>query len=197
MMSHRESVTRDIEHLIQIGAFQQAYERLVAELAGAPISKELIYLSRILSSRVRSRCIDLASNKATDGSAEVTRLEGLLQKIIEINGEDVYGQISESALHEEHLPQRGASWREIAPFALTFNAYNRLGGLEPAAAIANSKARNPVDCTLTELRAALFFEHRRYHHFGGDPDTAAMVHIHALVEEIRVRLHSGDHPLAS
>ena len=189
-------MTQNIEHLIRIGAYQQAYERLVAEHAGAPISKELMYVSRILSGQVRSRCIARACNEATDGSADAVQLEGLLKKITEINGEDMHGQISESALREEYLPQRGASWREIAPFARTFNAYNKFGGHQPVADIANRKARKPADCTLTELRAALFFEQRRCNHLGWDPDAAAMVHIHALVEEIRVRVQGGDHLLA-
>lgn len=113
------------------------------------------------------------------------------------SGDDMHDQISDSALREECLPQRNAPWNEIAPFALTFNASNKLGGHKPVADIANQKARTPADCTLTELRAALFFEHRRYHHFGYEPDGAAMVHIHALVEEIRARLRSRDDPAPS
>jgi hypothetical protein len=190
------TLTQDIEDLIQIGDFKQAYERLVAELASAPMSTELMYVSRVLSARVRSRCIALECNKSTDGSTEAVLLDGLLKKIIEMNGEDKHGEISESALREEQLPQRGASWREIAPFARTFNAYNKFGGHKPVADIANRKARKPSDCTLTELRAALFFEQRRFNHLGWEPDAAAMVHIHALVEEIRARVQGGDHLLA-
>jgi hypothetical protein len=84
----RHNVTStNITYLIEIGAFQQAYEQLVDELIGMPDSKELMGLSRVLSERVRSKCIDLACNKATDGSAAALQLEALLKKIIEVNGE--------------------------------------------------------------------------------------------------------------
>jgi hypothetical protein len=88
---------------------------------------------------------------------------------------------------------RGAPWSKIIPFASTFNAYKELQGFEPTAFAANEKAQNLSACTLTDLRAALFFEYRRYNHFGYDPDVPAMAHLHALVEEIRQRIQSGEH----
>lgn len=81
------------ENLIEAGEFQQAYEEIVADLATARDSNELIRLSRVLSGKVRSKCMDLACNKATDGSPLAKELEALLRKIGAINGEDVYGQI--------------------------------------------------------------------------------------------------------
>ena len=38
---------------------------------------------------------------------------------------------------------------------------------------------------LDELRAALFFEQRRYHHFGEGPDGSDLDYIEALVGAIR------------
>lgn len=86
-----------------------------------------------------------------------------------------------------------AQWAKIVPFASTFNAYEQLGGFKPAAFAGNEKAQDLSGCSLTDLRAALFFEYRRYNHFGYDPDPQAMVHIHALVEEIRRRIQNGEH----
>lgn len=102
-------------------------------------------------------------------------------------------QIPHHALREEHVPRPRAQWGKIVPFASTFNAYEQLGGIEPAAVAANQQARDPSTCTLTELRAALFFEYRRYNHRGYDPDTSEMAHIHALVEEVRRRIRLGEH----
>ncbi len=96
-------------------------------------------------------------------------------------------------LLEEHIPRHGASWSKIVTFASTFNAYEQLQGFKPAAFAANQKALNFSACTLTDLRAALFFEYRRYNHFGYEPDAPAMVHLHALVEEIRQRMQNGAH----
>jgi hypothetical protein len=74
-----------------------------------------------------------------------------------------------------------------------FNAYEQLGGFKSAATAGNKKAQDISGCSLTDLRAALFFEYRRYNHFGYDPDPQAMVHLHALVEEIRRRIQNGEH----
>ena len=48
-------------------------------------------------------------------------------------------------------------------FAHTINGYEVMGGFEPCAGLANSGSA----ATLTELRAALFFEARRDRHSGG------------------------------
>ena len=93
LLLKKKDFSQRAEVSLRIGAFQQAYERIVAELVAAADSKELMRLSRVLSARVRSRCIYLACNKATDGSAEALQLEGFLEKVIEINGEDIYGRL--------------------------------------------------------------------------------------------------------
>jgi hypothetical protein len=101
-------------------------------------------------------------------------------------------QIPNHTLQEEHLPRSGARWERIVPFASTFAPYEH-DGFKAAAAVANEKAAPPTDWSLSDLRAALFFEYRRYNHFGYGPDAVAMVHIHAVVEEIRQRIQSGEH----
>jgi hypothetical protein len=106
-------------------------------------------------------------------------------------------QIPHRELREEHIPRQGAEWSKIVPFASTFNAYEQLGGFKPAAIAGNKKAQDLSACSLNDLRAALFFEYRRYNHFGYDPDNQAMVHLHALVEEIRQRIQNGEHLRAS
>jgi len=102
-------------------------------------------------------------------------------------------QIAHKDLREEQIPSPGSSWRTIVPFARTFNAYAQLGSREAAAEAGNEKAKNLAACSFTDLRAALFFEHRRYNHFGYGPSAEAMVHLHALLEEIRRRVQGGEH----
>lgn len=82
------------------------------------------------------------------------------------------------------IPNPDASWREIAEFALTFNGYEVWGSFEKCAEIANAKRQD----SLTDLRTCLFFEQRRWRHFGEDPDGEAMAYIRALVEKIRRRV---------
>jgi hypothetical protein len=68
------------------------------------------------------------------------------------------------------LPAPGADWSTINRFALTFNGYEQLGSFEACAEIANARKSD----TLTDLRACLFFEQRRWHHFGGEPDPTSI-----------------------
>ena len=89
---------------------------------------------------------------------------------------------------EIHAPGPGASWDEIQTFALTFNGYEAYG-TEECGRLANALSdsfqqtgRLPRD--LVHLRSALFFEQRRFRHFGFEPDERAMHYIRALVTEI-------------
>lgn len=102
-------------------------------------------------------------------------------------------QIPHGQLREEHLPRAGAQWTKIVPFASSFNAYEELGGFEPAALAANCKAQDLGSCSLTDLRAALFFEYRRYNHFGYDPEPDEMIRLHSLIEAIRGKIKAGEH----
>ena len=71
-------------------------------------------------------------------------------------------------------------------------------GFAPSAQIGNgARARYRSDGSfpdnLDELRAALFFEQRRYHHFGEGPDGVDLDYIQALVGAIR-RISGGAVP---
>jgi hypothetical protein len=48
------------------------------------------------------------------------------------------------------------------------------------------------DLTLDETRASLFFEQRRWRHFGETPDDEAMVYIRALLDAIRSRVADAE-----
>lgn len=79
------------------------------------------------------------------------------------------------------IPGPHAHWDTIGEFALTFDGYEAYG-FEGCARLANGE-QAPV--TLNDYRAALFFEQRRWRHFGYEPDERAMEAIRALVEKIR------------
>lgn len=92
--------------------------------------------------------------------------------------------LSNQDLKRAQVPAQGAPWAAIAPFALTFDGYKRFGNALGDLANKHSTART-VPADLAEARACLFFEQRRWRHFGETPDEASMKHIHALVECIR------------
>jgi hypothetical protein len=83
-----------------------------------------------------------------------------------------------------NIPSSKAHWRTITEFALSFDGYEYWGSFEKCAKIANSRRNR----TLTELRTCLFFEQRRWHHFGESPDKEAMKYIRGLIEKIRTKV---------
>ena len=86
------------------------------------------------------------------------------------------------------IPSPDADWSTISEFALTFNAYEALGSLEACAEIANARKA----ATLTDLRTCLFFEQRRWRHFGEKPDASSMEYIRGILERIRAKIGAGD-----
>jgi len=89
--------------------------------------------------------------------------------------------ISSRDLRPSDVPQADTGWDAIGTFALTYDGY-AAKGFEGCAALANGE--EPMR-TLDDYRAALFFERRRWHHFGDEPDSQAMEGIARLLEKIR------------
>lgn len=87
------------------------------------------------------------------------------------------------------VPPADAAWPDIWRFALTYNAYDRLGGFEQAAAVGNRYAdrwrtQRELPAGIDTARVALFFEQRRYRHFDSDPSGKSETYIRALVGRI-------------
>jgi hypothetical protein len=106
--------------------------------------------------------------------------------------EDPWKHISDAELRKTEVPAVTAPWPEIEYFALSLNGYRAIG--DKACGVLANKVLNvwPTDkkilqsLTLTELRACLFFEQRRYH-FGWGPFEEDMPYIRALLASIRDR----------
>ena len=98
-------------------------------------------------------------------------------------------------LSESDVPGPDAAWYpDISEFALTYDAYAALDGFEPVGDLANHaqeewQTSRVLPLSLNDLRACLFFEQRRWRHFGRDPsdDSASddWQYIQALVTAIR------------
>jgi hypothetical protein len=93
-------------------------------------------------------------------------------------------------LTESDLPPPRATWRRIQKFAITFNGYEYHGEFLSLANVANEatsiyRKYKRLPAGLSDLRACLFFESRRWHHLGGNPHVPAMIYVRALVEKIR------------
>ncbi len=105
--------------------------------------------------------------------------------------------IPNSQLISGDIPSRRATWKNIAPFAQSFNGYRHWGSVEKCRevdkqGIALFKANQDLNQSLTDLRTCLFFEARRWKHLEKTPSKSGMLYIHALVEAIRVRVQSRE-----
>ena len=81
----------------------------------------------------------------------------------------------------DDLPSADADVHEIFRFALTINGYEIAGSFGDCADIANE----PRHDTLEHLRMCLFFEQRRWRHFGVNPDGEDLAYIRELVVKMR------------
>jgi hypothetical protein len=100
------------------------------------------------------------------------------------------GEIANADLRESDLPPPEAEWHEVGRFALSFNGYEWCGSFGQCAEVANRnleafREEGALPDSLAELRTCLFFEQRRWRHFGLDPDEEAMLYVRALLGEIR------------
>ncbi len=94
------------------------------------------------------------------------------------------------------MPAPDAGWHEIGRFALSFNGYEWCGSFGKCAEVGDRglegfRETGAVPESLTELRTCLFFEQRRWRHFGLDPDYRAMCYISALLQAIREKVRAG------
>jgi hypothetical protein len=100
--------------------------------------------------------------------------------------------ISNDALRLEQLPSPDADGTEVWRFADTFNGFKYWGPLDRCAEVADQYFYDQQrDADLTELRTSLFFECRRWHHFGELPDWHESQYVRGLVEKIRAMVASG------
>ena len=102
-------------------------------------------------------------------------------------------EIATKDLSEDDLPPQNAKWEAINEFALTFNGYEYWGSFDKCADVANqsykiyvTKGRLPD--SVNALRSCLFFEQRRWRHFGECPDEETMAYIHQIIESIRTKI---------
>ncbi len=102
----------------------------------------------------------------------------------------MFEEIANADLQEAHIPAPDANWGDISEFALSFDGYAHWGTFEKCAEIGNlSKEKyddqGTLPASLIELRTCLFFEQRRFHHFGECPEGQDLTYIRALVAAIR------------
>lgn len=91
--------------------------------------------------------------------------------------------------------RRPPTWNAIQRYALRVNGYEAAGSAERCADIANEllaryeqEGAGIIETTSTDhLRWSLFFEQRRWRHYGWAPDERAMEYILNIVATLRRR----------
>jgi hypothetical protein len=104
-------------------------------------------------------------------------------------------ELKNSDLKANQIPDMNSEYFLIAEFALTFNGYEKF---ERVAEFANNNlAAYNLDReslkkrTLTELRACLFYEQRRYRHMDEEPINGDREYINALLTGIFKRVQES------
>src|SRR5437773_11363899 len=110
--------------------------------------------------------------------------------------EPIARQIHNEAPRLIDIPAPGAPWSDVETFALTFDGYERHGSFKACAKIGNrvrdgylSGRRLPR--SLDTLRTCLFFEQRRWRHFGSAPAEKDREYIDSVLERIREGMASA------
>ena len=91
--------------------------------------------------------------------------------------------LSNAGLALTNVPLSSAGVHDLFHFALSYQGYDEAGH-DQCGEIANARRND----TLHALRTCLFFEQRRWHHFGETPDGEDLEYLRSLVERIRGKL---------
>ena len=101
------------------------------------------------------------------------------------------GDFSACAIPNDELdittvPRRGESWDAVSDFALAYDGYEYWDDLSALAGgiLQRWTRRRSLPETLDELRGCLFYEQRRWHHFGEDPSGRSAEYMWAIIDAI-------------
>ncbi len=102
------------------------------------------------------------------------------------DGAFVSTAIANGRLRTDLLPPRDASWEQVEEFALTYDGYAYWSHVAELAgrSLQQWTRTGTLPDDLDELRACLFFEERRWHHFGEEPHGRAARYVASLLAAI-------------
>ena len=104
--------------------------------------------------------------------------------------------VANGRLHVELVPDRTAPWEAVEEFALTYDGYAYWSDVVELAgrALRRWTRDGTLPDGIDELRACLFFEERRWHHFGEEPHGRAARYVGALLDAIGSAVASAAEP---
>lgn len=96
------------------------------------------------------------------------------------------GAVINRDLRRSMVPGPHACWEAVEEFALSYDGYSYwsdLGKLAGGSMRAWAR-QGSLPGTLDELRGCLFYEQRRWHHFGLEPQGRGAVYVRALLDAL-------------
>ena len=146
-------------------------------------------LNRMLAHRRTLALPTLSLVASHAGAAQVERAEPRLRWTdpnTSPAGDFAASAIPNAELDITTVPRRGESWDSVADFALTYDGYGYWDDLPTLAGrvLQRWTRRRSLPPTLDELRGCLFYEQRRWNHFGEDPTGRSAEYMWAIVDAI-------------
>jgi hypothetical protein len=107
--------------------------------------------------------------------------------------------VANGALTASGIPHRGDSWEAVSTFALSYDGY---AYWDDVAALATRAMRRwirdrTVPTSIDEVRGCLFYEQRRWQHFGEDPTGRRALYVWVLLDALRALVTSRSLPGAA
>ncbi|MHB8328189.1 MAG: hypothetical protein ACYDD6_00935, partial [Acidimicrobiales bacterium] len=102
-------------------------------------------------------------------------------------GDFAANAVPNSRLCRDMVPGRGGSWEAVEEFALTYDGHAYWSDVAELGnrAMQHWTRDRALPTMLDELRGCLFYEERRWHHFGEDPHGRGAEFVWALLDSIR------------
>jgi hypothetical protein len=96
--------------------------------------------------------------------------------------------IPNARLRTHEIPDRSDSWDAVSSFSLSYDGYAYWDDVSELAtrSIRNWTRHHTLPATVDEVRGCLFYEQRRWHHFGEEPNGRGAHYLWALLDILRV-----------
>ncbi len=95
--------------------------------------------------------------------------------------------VPNAQLRVHGIPERGDTWDAVSSFSLSYDGYAYWDDVCELATrhIRNWTRHHTLPVSIDEVRACLFYEQRRWHHFGEDPNGRGEQYVWALLDTLR------------
>ncbi len=146
-------------------------------------------MTRVLASRARDHTPNLSVVATPVDAVRQGRPEPRLRWAdahTAPGGDFAAAAIPNADLDTSAVPRRGESWDAVSDFALSYDGYGYWDNLPSLAGrvLQRWTRRRSLPATLDELRGCLFYEQRRWHHFGEEPTGRSAEYMWAVIDAI-------------